>query len=71
MLQVIIGGVAFIILGLAFFLKPALVWKLTERWKSYGADSPSELYIKSSKFGGVILVLLGIVMVSVSLLGWN
>ncbi len=71
MLQVIIGGAAFIILGLVFFLKPALVWKLTEQWKSYGADCPSELYIKSSKFGGVILVLLGIAMVSVSLLGWN
>ena len=24
------------------FLKPGLIWKLTEEWKSYRADEPSE-----------------------------
>ena len=31
-------------LGMFIFLKPGLVWKLTEEWKSYRADEPSEFY---------------------------
>lgn len=68
MSEVIFGGVAFIILGLVIFLKPVLVWKLMEQWKSYGADSPSELYIKNTKFGGSIFVLVGIVIIGVSVI---
>lgn len=32
-----------IALGLLCLLRPALVWKWTEQWKSYRADEPSEL----------------------------
>ncbi|MFR7831620.1 MAG: DUF6199 family natural product biosynthesis protein [Blautia wexlerae] len=31
------------------FLKPGLIWKLTEEWKSYRADEPSEFYLKATK----------------------
>lgn len=45
------------------FLKPDLVWKLTEAWKSYRADEPSELYLKTTKIGGILFALSGVVMI--------
>lgn len=41
-----------IALGLLCLLRPALVWKWTEQWKSYRADEPSELYRFGIRFGG-------------------
>ncbi len=58
------GGILFFALGMVIFLKPGLVWKLTEEWKSYRADEPSELYLKVTKIGGIFLALFGIVMVA-------
>lgn len=63
MLWSICGGILFLALGMFAFLKPNLVWKLTEEWKSYRADEPSDLYIKSTKFGGILFVLLGVMMI--------
>ena len=40
------GGIIIFALGMFIFLKPGLIWKLTEEWKSYCADEPSEFYIK-------------------------
>ena len=37
MLWSISGGVIIFVLGVFIFLKPDLVWKLTEAWKSYRA----------------------------------
>ena len=45
MLWSISGGVIIFVLGVFIFFKPDLVWKLTEAWKSYRADEPSELYL--------------------------
>ena len=45
------------------FLKPGLIWKLTEEWKSYRADEPSEFYLKATKIGGVLFALFGIIMI--------
>ena len=63
MLWSICGGILCVALGMFAFLKPNLVWKLTEEWKSYRADEPSDLYIKSTKFGGILFVLLGVMMI--------
>ena len=41
------GGIIIFALGMFIFLKPGLIWKLTEEWKSYRADEPSELYLKT------------------------
>lgn len=40
------GGIIIFALGMFIFLKPGLIWKLTEEWKSYRADEPSEFYLK-------------------------
>jgi hypothetical protein len=39
---------------------PAVLWDLTERWKSKEARDPSTYYIWSSRIGGVFLILIGI-----------
>ena len=38
--------------------------KLTEEWKSYRADEPSEFYLKTTKIGGILFALFGIITVS-------
>ena len=68
MLWSIFGGMIILALGIVMFLKPHIVWKLTEEWKSYGADEPSDLYLKSTKMGGIILALLGVIMMILPLL---
>ena len=62
MLWCICGGIIFFALGIFIFLKPDLIWKITEQWKSYSADEPSELYIKSTKFGGALFTVFGIII---------
>lgn len=44
MLCSICGGIIFFVFGIFIFLKPDLMWKITEGWKSYRADEPSDLY---------------------------
>ena len=67
MLWAVFAGILFIVTGALLFLKPELLWRLTEKWKSYRADEPSDLYRISTKFGGILYFLLGIAMIIVSL----
>lgn len=60
---VVFAGIVLIGIGAFLFLKPDLMWKLTEQWKSYRADGPSDFYLKSTKFGGVLFMLCGIVAI--------
>ncbi len=55
-------GVCLIGLGALLFLKPQAVWALTEKWKSYRADEPSDLYRISTKIGGILFALCGLMM---------
>ncbi len=63
MIGFVLGGIAMAAVGLFLFLKPAVLWRITEEWKSNEADGPSQLYKINTKLGGVILVLLGAIMV--------
>ena len=58
------GGIIIFALGMFIFLKPDLVWKLTEEWKSYRADEPSEFYLKVAKIGGISFALFEIIMIT-------
>ena len=64
MLWPICGGIIIFALGMFIFLKPDLVWKLTEEWKSYRADEPSEFYLKVAKIGGISFALFEIIMIT-------
>lgn len=55
------GCIAFIVGGILIFLKPEWLWTLTEQWKSYAADGPSNFYILSTKIGGVLFAVFGVV----------
>lgn len=66
MLWSIGGGILFFALGIFMFLKPDLVWKLTEEWKSYRADGPSDLYLRNIKFGGIVFALVGVIVMILS-----
>ena len=58
------GGINNLCVRIMFiFLKPGLIWKLTEKWKSYRADEPSEFYLKTTKIGGILFALFGIIMI--------
>lgn len=67
MLWPICGGIIIFALGMFIFLKPDLVWKLTEEWKSYRADEPSEFYLKTTKISGIIFALFGIIIIILTL----
>ena len=56
----IAAAVVFLFIGLFLFLRPDLFWKLTEQWKSYSADEPSDLYRTSTKVGGALFAAFGL-----------
>ncbi len=68
MLLCIGSGILITALGIFIFWRPDLVWKLTEEWKSSYADEPSDLYLKSTRFGGTLLALTGIIMIILPLI---
>ena len=63
MLKAILAGLVCVALGAFLLLKPDLYWRLTERWKSYYADEPSDIYIRSTKLGGVLFALIGVAII--------
>ncbi|WP_407270188.1 DUF6199 family natural product biosynthesis protein [Radiobacillus sp. PE A8.2] len=46
--------------GVLMLFKPSLVWEITESWKSNDGTEPSDFYIFSTRFGGVMCTLAGI-----------
>ena len=59
----LIAGLFLTICGIIMFFNPSLLYELTESWKSYSSADPSELYIFSTKVGGVFFTLVGIASV--------
>ncbi len=47
-------------IGTTMVAAPSLFWRITEQWKSPGAEGPSRLYSISLRVGGVMLILGGI-----------
>lgn len=64
MLIIILGSALILSLGIFMFLKPETVWYLTESWKSYSADGPSDLYLKLTRISGA-LIMAGSVLMAV------
>lgn len=53
-------GIFFILLGVLFIINPSFIWLITESWKSDDGTEPSSLYIWNTRFGGMILLIVGI-----------
>lgn len=52
-------GILLILCGLVMVIYPEFVYELTESWKSDAIGTPSEWYIYSTRFGGVMFILAG------------
>ena len=48
------------IFGAALVWKPQVFYELTESWKHDGSVEPSDWYLLSTRFGGVMCALVGI-----------
>ncbi len=46
--------------GMLMLWKPAIVWNISEPWKSQNASEPSSLYLWSVRFGGLLCALIGL-----------
>lgn len=48
------------VFGIALIWKPEVFYELTESWKHDGGGEPSKSYLLSTRFGGVMCMLVGI-----------
>ena len=55
----IIIGVVFIGIGLLMMLSPSIFYNITQGWKNGSESEPSNLFIVSTRFGGVMFSLIG------------
>lgn len=58
----IIYAVVFIALGLFFFLKPELCWKISHLLDTKGGE-PSDYYLKVCKVSGILVITVGIIVI--------
>ncbi len=64
----VILALLLIVVGLVMLIRPAAVYALTESWKSNTAGEPSRLFCISTRIGGGLCLLVGIVGAIVLLL---
>lgn len=50
----------FIGLGLFMIILPQIFYSLTEKWKTSSDSDPSPVYLFSTRFGGIMFILVGI-----------
>lgn len=58
----IIYAVIFILLGLFFFLKPELCWKISHLLDTKGGE-PSDYYLNVCKVSGIFVIAVGIIVI--------
>ncbi|MFD7522814.1 DUF6199 family natural product biosynthesis protein [Paenibacillus chitinolyticus] len=58
--------IVLVAVGLVMLLAPGAVWTVKESWKSNDGTEPSDLYLLSTRLGGGIFLLVGIVCIVVS-----
>ena len=56
----IVLAIILLAIGLFLTIKPTLVWKFTESWKSYSDGDPSDLYLLNTRIGGIVFLGMGI-----------
>ena len=61
-------GIICIIIGLFCYLKPDLVYEITEEWKSYSNGDPSDSYIKRTKNIGISFLIYGVAIIILAIL---
>ncbi len=56
-------GAIFILCGMAMIIRPRFIYEITESWKSNVPGDPTPLYLFSTRFGGVMVSLVGIMSI--------
>ncbi len=56
-------GVVFLILGFLMIFEPKVFFNITQGWKNNSDTDPSSIFILSTRFGGIMFVIAGIVAV--------
>ena len=56
----LILGLLFIALGVLMWKRPGIFFEITEGWKYDGPAEPSDLFLYSARFGGVMFLIVGI-----------
>ena len=59
----LITGIFLLSMGVFMISKPSVFWLLFESWKSNDATEPSSLYIWSTRFGGIMFIVVGICLI--------
>lgn len=59
----LIFGILFLLFGIVMLLMPHLFYDLVEGWKNNAAGEPSALYIFSTRFGGAVITIVGILSI--------
>lgn len=57
-----IAGVLICLAGVFACLRPELVWKIAEQWKSGDAREPSAFYLCTTRIGGALMALTGLAL---------
>ncbi len=59
--MLVIGGIVFLFVGALMIFNPNAVFEITQGWKSYSAADPSKLYIISTRIGGALFAIVGLI----------
>jgi len=57
-MRYLLGGILLVLTGLVMLLRPELFYELTEAWK-HTSGGPSNRYLSSIRFGGIMCCLAG------------
>ena len=60
MLFFCVVSLALIAFGIFLLAKPQFYFELTESWKHGGSSEPSDLFILSTRFGGIMCIVVGV-----------
>ena len=52
-------GIVLVLIGLVMLFRPSFWWELTESWKNGTASEPSDFYLKVTRIGGAVFLVVG------------
>ena len=64
-------GIILFVIGLVMLINPDLFYDITEGWKNSSVNTyPSELYVKNTRIGGCVFIVVGIIGVIGQFIHW-
>lgn len=64
-------GIFMIAIALVMLIKPNVFYEITEGWKNKGSSADlSNVYIYSTRFGGIMMMIFGVVAIILQIFIW-